>query len=385
MVRRCLDGDRRFGMLGSPDPHTPDEGEGHSVGSEVEIKDSRQLHDGRYHIQVPPCPRAPPFQAQQKLLGFYAHRDFCGLQVAVVRRFFIEEMWEMDGYRVARVSFVHDVPEGSGGGGAAPGTVSQPAPATTPQPDGGGASGGASGGPSGGASGGASGGPREMPSASNDPILQRLSEDELAKHMQMVVKEWLVRPPPPCSCAISIWQFAEGGLRGADPRALVSETLAEDVDPLPAARDEGRQAPSRLRGARDLHLLGGQRTAHLAVGSAADLADAQHQGADGAALAADDGDHRADADGRAGSVAAAPAAGRRRRGGSNVLARWWRRGGRRRGGRWGFGPGGGVGREQLRLTVVGGNCTKWFFNWVPCALPCVKLAGANGRYWHWYE
>ena len=54
MVRRCLDGDRRFGMLGSADPHTPDEGEGHGVGSEVEIKDSRQLHDGRYHIQVPP-------------------------------------------------------------------------------------------------------------------------------------------------------------------------------------------------------------------------------------------------------------------------------------------------------------------------------------------
>ena len=59
MVRRCLDGDRRFGMLGSADPHTPDEGEGHGVGSEVEIKDSRQLHDGRYHIQVRPCPSRP--------------------------------------------------------------------------------------------------------------------------------------------------------------------------------------------------------------------------------------------------------------------------------------------------------------------------------------
>ena len=58
MVRRCLDGDRRFGMLGSVDLDTSEEGEG-SVGTEVEIKDCRQLHDGRYHIQVRPVPPAP--------------------------------------------------------------------------------------------------------------------------------------------------------------------------------------------------------------------------------------------------------------------------------------------------------------------------------------
>ena len=50
MVRRCLDGDRQFGMLGAPDPNALREGR--SIGSEVEIKDSRQLHDGRFHIQV---------------------------------------------------------------------------------------------------------------------------------------------------------------------------------------------------------------------------------------------------------------------------------------------------------------------------------------------
>ncbi len=54
MVRRCLDGDRRFGMLGPADLDTFKEGEGYGVGSEVEIKDCRQLHDGRYHIQVRP-------------------------------------------------------------------------------------------------------------------------------------------------------------------------------------------------------------------------------------------------------------------------------------------------------------------------------------------
>eukprot|EP01043_Picozoa_sp_COSAG02_P056638 COSAG02_NODE_6743_length_3389_cov_1.334347_4_plen_155_part_00 len=49
MIRRCLDGDRRFGMLGAVQP-VP--GGTEEFGCEVEIQDSRQLHDGRYHIQV---------------------------------------------------------------------------------------------------------------------------------------------------------------------------------------------------------------------------------------------------------------------------------------------------------------------------------------------
>jgi Lon protease-like protein len=49
MIRRCLDGDRRFGMLGAVQPVPAGMKE---IGCEVEIQDSRQLHDGRYHIQV---------------------------------------------------------------------------------------------------------------------------------------------------------------------------------------------------------------------------------------------------------------------------------------------------------------------------------------------
>ena len=49
MIRRCLDGDRRFGMLGAVQPVPAGTKE---FGCEVEIQDSRQLHDGRYHIQV---------------------------------------------------------------------------------------------------------------------------------------------------------------------------------------------------------------------------------------------------------------------------------------------------------------------------------------------
>lgn len=51
MIRRCLDGDRRFGMLGAVQPVPAGTKE---FGCEVEIQDSRQLHDGRYHIQVGP-------------------------------------------------------------------------------------------------------------------------------------------------------------------------------------------------------------------------------------------------------------------------------------------------------------------------------------------
>ena len=120
MVRRCLDGDRRFGMLGAPDPHAWRAGR--SIGSEVEIKDSRQLHDGRFHIQV-----------------------------TVLRRFLIHESSETDGYQVARVSFINDDPQGHTGDGS-------------------------------------------DPSVQKDPLFA-MPEGDLAKHMQMVVKEWLVRRP----------------------------------------------------------------------------------------------------------------------------------------------------------------------------------------------
>ena len=49
------------------------------LGSEVEITDSRQLHDGRYHLKV-----------------------------RVVRRFRVIQKWDLDGYRVARVDFIVD-------------------------------------------------------------------------------------------------------------------------------------------------------------------------------------------------------------------------------------------------------------------------------------
>ena len=76
MIRRCLDGDRRFGMLGGVQPMPAGMKE---FGCEVEIQDSRQLHDGRYHIQV-----------------------------RVVRRFWIVQKWDLDGYHVARVTFFSD-------------------------------------------------------------------------------------------------------------------------------------------------------------------------------------------------------------------------------------------------------------------------------------
>lgn len=72
MIRRCLDGDRRFGMLGSEDERFV----GMALGCEMEIQDSRQLHDGRYHIQV-----------------------------KAIRRFTIMQKWDLDGYRVAKVTF----------------------------------------------------------------------------------------------------------------------------------------------------------------------------------------------------------------------------------------------------------------------------------------
>ena len=74
MVRRCLDGDRRFGVLSNTAPTHDKE-----LGCEVEIHDSRQLHDGRYHIQV-----------------------------KVLRRFWVIRKWDLDGYRVARVTFFCD-------------------------------------------------------------------------------------------------------------------------------------------------------------------------------------------------------------------------------------------------------------------------------------
>ena len=73
------------------------------------------------------------------------------IQVTVVRRFLIHESSETDGYQVARVSFINDDPQGHTGEGS-------------------------------------------DPSVQKDPLFA-MPEDDLAKHMQMVVKEWLVRRP----------------------------------------------------------------------------------------------------------------------------------------------------------------------------------------------
>ena len=83
------------------------------------------------------------------------------IQVTVVRRFLIHETSETDGYQVARVSFINDDPQGHTGEGS-------------------------------------------DPSVQKDPLFA-MPEDDLAKHMQMVVKEWLVRRPFAPSLA---WQFA---------------------------------------------------------------------------------------------------------------------------------------------------------------------------------
>eukprot|EP01052_Picozoa_sp_SAG31_P032466 SAG31_NODE_3564_length_4120_cov_2.575479_1_plen_447_part_10 len=75
MARRCLDGDRKFGMIGVG--HVPVDQV--QVGTEVEILESRQLHDGRYHLQI---------QAK--------------------RRFVVVREWQVDGYRCSRVQYYRD-------------------------------------------------------------------------------------------------------------------------------------------------------------------------------------------------------------------------------------------------------------------------------------
>jgi hypothetical protein len=99
MVRRCLEGDRRFGMLGGAMPVGDAE-----LGCEVEIQDSRQLHDGRYHVQVvtaAACLHIAPTKNAEHSSGRHA-------QVKALRRFWILRKWDLDGYRVARVDFFSD-------------------------------------------------------------------------------------------------------------------------------------------------------------------------------------------------------------------------------------------------------------------------------------
>jgi len=87
MCRRCLDGERRFGMSAMEEPRSPRT----IVGCEVEITESRQLHDGRYHIQV-----------------------------RATRRFRVQSVEDQDGYRCARVEFYQDAKNSGGGAAAAP-------------------------------------------------------------------------------------------------------------------------------------------------------------------------------------------------------------------------------------------------------------------------
>ena len=85
MTRRCMDGDRKFGMLGvRPDPvHRPGESARmwRNVGTEVEIVESKQMFDGRCHIQV-----------------------------KALQRFEVISTKELDGYRCANVRFFKDEP-----------------------------------------------------------------------------------------------------------------------------------------------------------------------------------------------------------------------------------------------------------------------------------
>ena len=83
MTRRCMDGDRRFGMLGVRPDHVQNPGEParmrRNLGTEVEIVESKQLFDGRCHIQV-----------------------------KALQRFEIVSTQETDGYRCANVRFYED-------------------------------------------------------------------------------------------------------------------------------------------------------------------------------------------------------------------------------------------------------------------------------------
>ena len=87
MTRRCMDGDRKFGMLGvRPDPaHRPGESARmwRNVGTEVEIVESKQMFDGRCHIKV-----------------------------KALQRFEVISTKEIDGYRCANVRFYKDEPTG---------------------------------------------------------------------------------------------------------------------------------------------------------------------------------------------------------------------------------------------------------------------------------
>lgn len=74
MTRRCMDGDRKFGVMGVKTGERA-----RRVGTEVEIVEMRQLSDGRCHIQI-----------------------------KATSRFELVSQWEMDGYCCARVRFFSD-------------------------------------------------------------------------------------------------------------------------------------------------------------------------------------------------------------------------------------------------------------------------------------
>ena len=99
MVRRCLDGSRKFGMagLGPAEPVEPGSATTTHIGTEVEILESRQLHDGRYNLQV-----------------------------IARRRFIVLSEWHVDGYRCCRVQFYAD------GAPLPQPPTSQPQPAAAP-------------------------------------------------------------------------------------------------------------------------------------------------------------------------------------------------------------------------------------------------------------
>eukprot|EP00899_Mesostigma_viride_P014799 jgi/Mesvir1/2331/Mv19356-RA.2 len=84
MVRRCMEGDRHFGMAGTHrTTHNLLE-----IATECEITDCEGQPDGRFHIEV-----------------------------VAKRRFQIKKVWDEDGYRVAEVSWIKDEPGAAEAGG----------------------------------------------------------------------------------------------------------------------------------------------------------------------------------------------------------------------------------------------------------------------------
>jgi hypothetical protein len=117
MVRRCLEGSRRFGMIG------PGGGGVRRLGTEVEITECQPQRDGRFHVEVVGrrCePRACLPARHGRFCGAcVGHAELSAVVVAVMvvvvavvvvvdrpRRFEATDVWDEDGYAVAVVNWL---------------------------------------------------------------------------------------------------------------------------------------------------------------------------------------------------------------------------------------------------------------------------------------